>query len=469
MLTEYPSNMTQLGIEEEGEGMKRAWWLLGAAFALVAAACGGEATPETVIVTSIVEVPGATETSIVTETVIVTSEPIEVMASWGGAEQAGFQQVLNAFTAATGIPVVYISERDLPTVLPTRVAGGNPPDIALVPRPGLIGQFVSDGVLVPLASLVDMSNVEANYAPGVIQLGTFEGEFYALLTASNSKSTFWYKPPSFTEQDFAIPETMDDLLAILDAYVAAGKTPLSIGGLDGWTLTDWFENIYVRVAGPDAYNKLFVTHEVSWTDASVVTTMEIFRDIITPTGEKLAGGASGTTSTGFIDAWNIVLSGGAEMYYEGGFMGNFARDNFPDLVPGEDYSFFPFPEIDSQYGKPVVGGGDFLVAFNDRPETAAFAEFMASPEASAVWAGAELGNRITPNRGVSMDAHSETLTQLEAAAIQAADIFVFDGSDLAPPAVGGDAMFTQLQNFVANPDDIQSVLEALETAAAGAY
>ena len=44
--------------------------------------------------------------------------PIEVMASWGGGEQAGFEEVLAAFTEETGIEVTYISERDLPTVLP---------------------------------------------------------------------------------------------------------------------------------------------------------------------------------------------------------------------------------------------------------------------------------------------------------------------------------------------------------------
>jgi hypothetical protein len=53
--------------------------------------------------------------------------------------------------------------------------------------------------------------------------------------------------------------------------------------------------------------------------------------------------------------------------------------------------------------------------------------------------------------------------------VVAAEIFVFDGSDLAPSAVGGDAMFTGLQTFIENPDDITGVLEFIEGAAAGAY
>ena len=37
---------------------------------------------------------------------------------------------------------------------------------------------------------------------------------------------------------------------------ASGVPPYSIGGADGWTLTDLFENIYLRQAGPDKYDQL---------------------------------------------------------------------------------------------------------------------------------------------------------------------------------------------------------------------
>ena len=450
------------------------------AVALMAAACGDDdsepepaaeeatTTEAPAAETPTTEAPAAETPT--TEAPAAGGEEIEVMASWGDAEQAGFLEVLNAFTEATGIPVSYTSERDLPTVLPTRIAGGNPPDVALIPRPGIVQQFVDDGVAFSFADLgVDMSVVNANYAQGVLDLGTFDGELYGLLTASNSKSTVWYKPASLEALGHDTPDTFDELLGIVTAYVDNGQVPLSVGGMDGWTLTDWFENLYVRVAGPEMYNQLFVTHEVSWTDPTVVEAMERFRDLIAPTDERLVGGAAGANSTGFIDAWDQVLAGDAELYYEGGFMGNFARENFPDLVSGTDYSFFEFPEIDPQWGKPVVGGGDFAVGLVNSPEVRAFLEFMATPEANEIWATVEAGARITPNQGVSADLFSDELTKLEAAQIKAASIFVFDGSDLAPGAVGGDAMFTALQDFIADPDDIDGPLEFIETAADGAY
>jgi ABC-type glycerol-3-phosphate transport system substrate-binding protein len=442
--------------------------------ALLVAACGGGGAATTAA-PGTTGAPGTTaEAPTTVATTAGEAEPITVMASWGGDEQAGFTEVLNAFTEATGIPVTYESERDVPTVLPTRVAGGNPPDVAMVPRPGIVASFVADGVVVPLCcgtgdDILDEATLQANYAQAFIDLGTFDGQFYGLLAKANSKSVIWYKPASFEELGVQPPETWDELLAIVDAYVAAGKTPFSIGGQDGWTLTDWFENIYVRVAGPELYNQLFITHEIPWTDPTVVEAMEHFRTIISPTDDKLAGGAAGTNSTGFIDAFDIVLRGDAEMYYEGAFMGSFAAQNFPDLVAVEDYSWFPFPEINAEFGKPVVGGGDIAVVFNDNESVRAFIRFLASPEANEIWATAEKGAVISPNSQVSLDSYTSELTGREAEQVVNAGIFVFDGSDLAPGAVGGDAMFTGLQGFIENPDDIDGTLQFIEDVAAGAY
>lgn len=93
-------------------------------------------------------------------------------------------------------------------------------------------------------------------------------------------------------------------------------------------------------------------------------------------------------------------------------------------------------------------------------------KFLASKEANEVWASAEKGAVISPNTQVSLDLYAP-LTRLEAEGVLGADILVFDGSDLADPAIGGDAMFTGLQDFIDNPDDIMGVLEFLESVAAG--
>ncbi len=59
-----------------------------------------------------------------------------------------------------------------------------------------------------------------------------------------------------------------------------GVAPYSIGADVGWPLSDLFENIYLRTAGPDMYDQL-AQHEIPWTDQSV-------KDALTVMGEMLS-------------------------------------------------------------------------------------------------------------------------------------------------------------------------------------
>ena len=399
--------------------------------------------------------------------------PVTILATWGGDEEAGFREVLDAFTEKTGLLFEYEGSREVTVLVQQRVAGGNPPDIAMLPRPGVMAALAREGAILPLTEgddpIMPKDLLTANYAQGFIDLGTVDGKFYGLISKANSKSTFWYKPKSFEALGVQPPDTWDELLAIADKYLENGQTPYSLGGLDGWTLTDWFENIYVRIAGPEMYEKLFVTHEVEWTDPTVVEAMERFRKIVDPP-TKLAGGAEGAVSTGVIDAFNLVLRDdpAAEMYYEGGFMSTVGEMNFPELVCGEDYTFFPFPKINPQWGKPVVGGGDLAVVFHDRPEVRELIRFFATDEAHTIWATAEKGAVVSPNKNVSLDVYPPC-KRLEAKQLVTADIFVFDGSDLAVPEIGGDAMFAGLQDFVTDPGKLEEILDYLEDVADASY
>jgi alpha-glucoside transport system substrate-binding protein len=403
------------------------------------------------------------------------SKTVSILATWGGDEQAGFQAVLDAFSKESGVKYSYEGNRDSTVVLKSRVAADNPPDIAFVPRPGEVAAYARDGAIVPLNQgaaddILPTSLLNANYSKAWIDLGTVDGKFYGLIAKANSKSTFWYKPASLRAIGAKIPDTWDDLLALEDKYIAAGKTPLSIGGQDGWTLTDWFENIYVRMVGVDDYMKLHVTHEVKWTDPTVVAAIQKFIQVFTPQDKKLAGGVSGTLSTGFIDAFNMVLrpDPAAELYYEGGFMSSFAQQNFPKLAGGKDYDFFDFPSIDPQYGKPVVGGGDLAVEFTSSPEVTKLMRWLAGKQGNTIWASAKKGSVVSPNKQVSLSVYP-VLKAKEAKQLTQAAIFVFDGSDMAPAAVGGDAEFTALQNIVKDPDNFMDALNALEEVAARSY
>ena len=73
------------------------------------------------------------------------------------------------------------------------------------------------------------------------------------------------------------------------SWLKKASRPLALGALDGWTLTDFFENLYLNIAGPEMYHKLFVTHEVEWTDPTVISALEHFAEAVSPTDTRLYG------------------------------------------------------------------------------------------------------------------------------------------------------------------------------------
>src|SRR5690606_39380558 len=73
----------------------------------------------------------------------------------------------------------------------------------------------------------------------------------------------------------------------------------------GWVLTDWFENLFRRVGGPERYDAL-AEHRLAWTDPSVVRTLELLARLVAPT--QLAGGPAGALRSDLADAAAAVFS-----------------------------------------------------------------------------------------------------------------------------------------------------------------
>ncbi|NMB02431.1 MAG: extracellular solute-binding protein, partial [Firmicutes bacterium] len=67
---------------------------------------------------------------------------VTMMGVWGGQELEAFRAVMDAFALKTGISVQFEGTRDLPTLLQTRIAAGNPPDVAAIPGPGAMKEYV---------------------------------------------------------------------------------------------------------------------------------------------------------------------------------------------------------------------------------------------------------------------------------------------------------------------------------------
>ncbi|HMA33695.1 MAG TPA: extracellular solute-binding protein, partial [Chloroflexia bacterium] len=391
---------------------------------------------------------------------------LTVLSLWGGSEQADFQKVLDDFTAQTGIKTQYQQARDFIPALRTMIAAGNPPMVAIIPRPGVMADLVNQNSLKELTSLgVTMDDIKASYSQAWIDLGSANNKLYGIAVKANSKSTVWYHPASFKTNNYQIPKTWDEMLKLSDQMVAAGKTPWAVGAGDSWTLTDWFEIIYLRTAGPDKYNQLFQTGKLPFTDPTVLNAAQMMTKI-TNTPKYVPGDAKSALGTKFVDGIGLAFgkSPTAEMYFEGGFVGGIATQQVnPDLKIGTDIDFYPFPVIDPQYDEAILGAGDQLSAFSDTPQSRAFLKYMISKRAAETWA--KTGSIISPNKLVDPAIYPNDLAKKEAAQLGAATIFRFDGSDQLPGSLADD-WGTALQGMVSNPADIPKLLTDFDAKAA---
>jgi ABC-type glycerol-3-phosphate transport system substrate-binding protein len=394
---------------------------------------------------------------------------VSMVGVWTGDEQKHFQQVLDAFMEKyPNVKVTYRSTGDnTPTVLSTAVEGGNPPDLAAVSQPGLVSDFQKKGVLKEMDFAKD--TVDANYAESIAKLNEVDGHLYGLLIKAANKSTVWYNVKSFQDAGVDAPTDWDGFTSNADTLKASGVPAYSIGGADGWTLTDLFENIYLRQAGADKYDQL-TKHEIKWTDQSVIDALNTMGDVLGD-GSNMAGGTSGALQTDFPTSVSNVFSDTpkAAQVMEGDFVPGVVASSNP-LSPGDGYDVFAFPAIGDSGENVVVGGGDTLMMFNDNDAVRALVSYLATGEAQEIWA--KLGGYSAPAKTVSEDAYSDDITRKTATAIGKADVFRFDLSDLQPAAFGGtvgQGEFKIFQDFLKNPKDAQGIAEALESSAAKAY
>ena len=413
---------------------------------------------------------GLTATAISAKPTKRSANSIEVLSLWGGSEKDAFLKVTDAFTKATGIKVNYTTSRDFIPEIRTRLAAGNPPDIGILPRPGYITTLAKQGALKQLSTL-GLSNayMRGNYSAGWLKLGSSGGKLYGVPAKANSKSVIWYKPNSFKKYGFKVPKTWAQLLAITKKYKAKGLTPWAVGAgpsQSQWTLTDWFENIYARTAGPAKYQALF-TGKLKFTDPSVANAARIMTQIIN--NKYVLNGVQGVLGQSYVGGIGDVsgTSAKAQLYFEGGFVGGIATQQVnTNLKAGTTICDFPWPTIKASLDHPVVGAADFAAAFKDTPEVRQFLKYISTGPAGRIWVST--GAVTSPNKKVPASSYPTKLVKAEVVQLATAKTFLFDGSDLLPGAFG-DTWGFALQDVIQHPGNIKSILSTFQSKIQGQF
>lgn len=453
---------------------------------LILTACAPAATPspEQVAVTVPVTVPVTVEVP-VEATRIVTAVaptqapegPYEYLARARAGEFAGtkvtifgvytgedanrFSAALVPFEQATGIDVEFEGSADFETLIVVRAESGSPPDIAQFSQPGLMKQLKDK--LVPLDSFMNMEQLKKDYIQSWLDLATFDGHLYGIFYRAATKSIVWYPTPQFQEAGYKVPRTWDEMIALMDKMVADGRTPWCIpaehGGSTGWVITDWVEDVLLRTAPPEIYDQ-WVNHEIPFNHPEIKEAMDYVAQVMF-NDKYVFGGRKGILTIWVGQTAELFPTETEEprcwMMKQAGWIPAF----FPEgKKAGVDASFFYFPPIEEKYGKPVLGGGDPIGMFHDRPEVRAVMEYLATPAGCEVWV--KTGGFISPNRSVPLEWYTNEMDRLQGEILKNADVFRFDASDLMPAEVGVGTFWTGMIDWVSGEKDTDTVLQEIE-------
>jgi alpha-glucoside transport system substrate-binding protein len=263
------------------------------------------------------------------------------------------------FEKCTGITISYTGDKEFETAIKTKVEGGNAPDIAIFPQPGLVKTYAEAGKLKPASQAV-FAETKANWNADWVSYGSPDGVFFAAPLGANAKSLVWYSPKAFKKAGYAVPTTWDEMIALSDKIVASGQKPwcagIESGTATGWVATDWMEEVMLRMYGPDVYDQ-WVQHKIPFNDQKV-------QDVIAKVGTILKnpkyvnagiGDVKSIATTAFAKAGLPIEKGKCWMHQQASFYGANWDKGYTVAPDGDLFAFYE-PTISDKFGNSALPG-----------------------------------------------------------------------------------------------------------------
>ena len=372
------------------------------------------------------------------------------------------------FEKSSGIDIQYESSKEFEAQIGIRAQGGNAPDLAIFPQPGLLADLASRNYIQPAPDGV-AANVASGWSQDWANYGTVDGTLYGSPLMASVKGFVWYSPSQFAANGWEVPATWDDLLALTKQIRDdTGKAPWCAGfGSDaatGWPGTDWVEDLVLRQAGTDTYDK-WVKHEIPFTDPAIAKAFDSVGDILLNPDYVNAGfgDVKSINSTPFGDAARALGDGSCALHHQASFFDGFIQDpENGNATVAEDGDIWAFILPGEEAGaNAVTGGGEIVGAFSNDADTVKVQEYLSSAD----WANSRvaLGGVISANKGLDPSlASSKILTQAITILQDPNTTFRFDASDLMPGVVGAGSFWSGMVDWINGKPtaDVLSTIDA---------
>lgn len=384
---------------------------------------------------------------------------------WTSVDQPvmdGLKAGLAPLAQKAGVTVEWSKVDNINQLIMTKIQANDTPDIALIPQPGVVADIVKRNKSVALDDVVDLAALKSSMIPGTLEAGTVNGKLHGLLVSSNAKSFVFYPKKAWDAKGYKAPQTLAELDTLTAKIKADGTTPWCLGieseAATGWPATDWFEDLIMREGGADGYNK-WVKHETKF-DSELVRAAAAQFEKIAFTEGNVVGGRKAISSNNFGTAGNGMFDATPKcmMYKQGSFITGF----FPDAVKADldnQVGVFYFPPKDAGGDKPILGGGDMAVLLNDSAGGREIMKLLGDPAIGEPAMGTSF---LSPHKSFDVTKYKGTLTQEVAKIAYGSSVFLFDGSDQMPGAVGAGTFWKDMTAWISGQQDLDTTLKNID-------
>lgn len=438
---------------------------VGAALAL--AGCGTDSPPAGPTTQPTTTAPAPTSAQPATVTIYAT--PI-------GDEAAQWEASWASWAAANNITIEYTGDRDFTTNISTKIQGNALPDIAVFAQPGLMRAAIDTGKAKTLDATT-LATLQQNFSTDWQSYGLVDDQQYAVPLDASAKGYIWYSPKQFAAWGVSVPTSWAQLMTLTETIVTKTGQPawcagFSSGDASGWPGTDQLAEYVLSASGGEVYDQ-WVAGDVKFTDPPIADAFSALGAILLDPRYVNAGfgDVASINSTAFGDVAIPLADGRCALTNQATFLQNSFTDAktadgaTPVVAPDGDIWAFMMPPVAGKGS--VMGGGDFAVAFADRPEVAQVMNFLASAEFANALITVPNASFITANQGADPAQQANPLLA-EAMTILAdpTTTFRFGAGDTMPGVVQ-QAWWRGTTDWI-NGTDQATVLEQIQAAWADA-
>lgn len=262
----------------------------------------------------------------------------------------------------------------------------------------------------------------------------------------------FYRPSVFEKHGWSEPATFDEWLALNEDIKAAGMTPIAFSDKDGWEAMGTFDMLDLRVNGYDFHVSLMAGKE-SWESDEVKNIFAAWRELL-PYQQADPLGRT------WQEAAQSMLKEETAMYT----MGMFIDQQWAESDDPDDLDFFTFPEFDPSIGADVVEApiDGWMMAAKPHNEKKAkeLLTYLATADAIQYKLDAD-PSVISPRTDQDQSNYSKLQKKAVELITNASAISQFLDRDTRPD-FASTVISPSLQNFLKNPDSIDSILRDIE-------